>query len=74
MTKSLGIKTLANVMLLLGAVLLFGPLYGIVITVYGMIETFNTVTVNGTGGSLQLSQGISTALTATQWGLMICVF
>ncbi|MBW1975880.1 MAG: DUF3450 family protein [Deltaproteobacteria bacterium] len=49
------------------------PLLGLLGTVSGIIQTFQTITVVGTGNPKYLSAGISEALITTQFGLMIAV-
>jgi len=49
------------------------PLLGLLGTVTGMIETFELVTIFGTGDAKLLSGGISEALVTTETGLMIAV-
>jgi biopolymer transport protein ExbB len=54
----------------LGAV---APLLGLLGTVTGMIATFETIAVHGTGNPRLLSGGIGIALITTQAGLLIAV-
>ncbi len=49
------------------------PLLGLLGTVTGMINTFQLITVFGTGDARSLSGGISEALITTQTGLIIAV-
>ena len=49
------------------------PLLGLLGTVSGIIETFQSIAVFGTGNPRYLSGGISEALITTQFGLMIAV-
>ena len=49
------------------------PLLGLLGTVSGMINTFQAITVHGTGDPRMLSGGISEALITTQLGLMVAV-
>ena len=49
------------------------PLLGLLGTVTGMIETFDVITVFGTGNSKALAGGISEALITTQTGLLISI-
>jgi len=49
------------------------PLLGLLGTVSGMIETFHTITVYGTGDARLLSSGISEALITTWAGLCVAV-
>jgi biopolymer transport protein ExbB len=58
------------VLAILGAV---APLLGLLGTVTGMIETFQTITLFGTGDPKLMSGGISEALVTTEVGLMIAI-
>ena len=49
------------------------PLLGLLGTVTGMIATFETITIHGTGDPKLLSGGISEALITTQLGLMVAI-
>ncbi|NCC24926.1 MAG: MotA/TolQ/ExbB proton channel family protein [Deltaproteobacteria bacterium] len=49
------------------------PLLGLLGTVGGMIEAFETIARWGTGNAQALSAGISTALTTTQAGLVVAI-
>ncbi|MCP3940686.1 MAG: MotA/TolQ/ExbB proton channel family protein [Desulfobacteraceae bacterium] len=49
------------------------PLLGLLGTVLGMMETFNVITLFGTGNTKALAGGISVALISTQTGLMISI-
>lgn len=49
------------------------PLLGLLGTVCGIIETFQVITIVGTGNPRYLSSGISEALITTQFGLMIAI-
>ena len=49
------------------------PLLGLLGTVTGMINTFNMITVFGTGDPRMLSAGISEALITTKFGLVVAV-
>ena len=49
------------------------PLLGLLGTVTGMINTFNMITVFGTGDPQMLSAGISEALITTKFGLVVAV-
>jgi len=50
-----------------------GPLLGLLGTVTGMIKTFTLITVLGAGSAGKLSAGISEALIATKFGLMVAI-
>ncbi len=49
------------------------PLLGLLGTVTGMINTFNMITIFGTGDPRMLSAGISEALITTKFGLVVAV-
>ncbi len=49
------------------------PLLGLLGTVTGMIQTFQLITLFGTGDAQALSGGISEALITTQFGLIVAV-
>lgn len=58
---------------LLGVFAAIAPLLGLLGTVTGMIATFQTITVFGTGDPRMLSTGISEALITTQAGIGITI-
>lgn len=49
------------------------PLLGLLGTVIGMIQTFTSITINGTGDPRQMAGGISTALMTTVMGLIAAI-
>jgi biopolymer transport protein ExbB len=49
------------------------PILGLLGTVLGMIETFNVISVFGTGNAKAMAGGISVALVTTQTGLLIAI-
>ena len=49
------------------------PLLGLLGTVTGMINTFNLISVFGTGDARVLSSGISEALVTTEFGLIVAI-
>ena len=49
------------------------PLLGLLGTVMGMVETFNVISVFGTGNVKALSGGVSVALITTQGGLLVAI-
>jgi biopolymer transport protein ExbB len=57
----------------LGVVAAMAPLLGLLGTVTGMIETFQTMTLFGSGDPKLMSSGISQALVTTQLGLAVAV-
>lgn len=60
----------ANFILVIAAV---SPLLGLLGTVTGMINTFDIITVYGTGDPKLLSGGISEALVTTMFGLIVAI-
>jgi biopolymer transport protein ExbB len=58
---------------LLAVIATAGPLLGLLGTVTGMIKTFTLITVLGTGSAGKLSAGISQALIATKFGLVVAI-
>lgn len=57
----------------LGTIAGVAPLLGLLGTVFGMIETFNSITVSGVGNPATLSSGIAEALVATAAGLTVAI-
>lgn len=49
------------------------PLLGLLGTVLGMMETFNVISVFGTGNAKAMAGGISVALVTTQTGLLVAI-
>ncbi|MFO7655242.1 MAG: MotA/TolQ/ExbB proton channel family protein [Candidatus Krumholzibacteriia bacterium] len=49
------------------------PLLGLLGTVLGMIETFDVISVFGTGNARAMAGGISVALVTTQTGLLVAI-
>ena len=58
---------------LIGMLSAVAPLMGLLGTVVGMMETFDVITVFGTGNVRAMASGISVALVTTQTGLMISI-
>ena len=58
---------------LIGVLCAVAPLMGLLGTVVGMMETFDVITVFGTGNVRAMASGISVALVTTQTGLMISI-
>lgn len=50
-----------------------GPLLGLLGTVVGMIEVFQSITLHGTGDPRLMANGISQALVTTVWGLLAAI-
>ncbi|NVK22390.1 MAG: MotA/TolQ/ExbB proton channel family protein [Kangiellaceae bacterium] len=50
-----------------------GPLLGLLGTVTGMIEVFQSITLHGTGDPRTMADGISKALATTVWGLFAAI-
>jgi biopolymer transport protein ExbB len=49
------------------------PLLGLLGTVLGMIETFQVISLFGTGNAKAMASGISVALVTTQTGLLVAI-
>ena len=49
------------------------PLMGLLGTVIGMIETFDVISLFGTGNAKAMAGGISVALVTTQSGLVVAI-
>lgn len=49
------------------------PLLGLLGTVNGMIETFNVISLFGTGNAKAMAGGISVAMVTTQSGLLVAI-
>ena len=49
------------------------PLLGLLGTVIGMIETFQSITLYGTGDPRLMADGISKALVTTMFGLFVAI-
>ncbi len=49
------------------------PLLGLLGTVLGMIETFDVISLHGTGNPRAMASGISVALITTQAGLLVAI-
>jgi biopolymer transport protein ExbB len=62
-------KFLAAIMVLASV----APILGLLGTVLGMIETFNVISLFGTGNAKAMAGGISVALVTTQTGLLIAI-
>jgi biopolymer transport protein ExbB len=57
----------------LGTIAAITPLLGLLGTVFGMIEVFTVISVQGTGDAEQLAGGISKALITTAAGLTVAI-
>jgi biopolymer transport protein ExbB len=58
---------------LIGVLASVAPLLGLLGTVTGMIATFDTISVYGTGNAKAMAGGISEALITTQTGLLVAI-
>ncbi len=58
---------------LIGVLAAIAPLLGLLGTVVGMIATFNSIALFGTGNARAMAGGISEALITTQTGLLIAI-
>jgi biopolymer transport protein ExbB len=57
----------------LGTIASLSPLMGLLGTVFGMIRTFNAITVSGIGNPASLAGGIAEALITTAAGLTVAI-
>jgi biopolymer transport protein ExbB len=57
----------------LGTIASLSPLMGLLGTVFGMIQTFNTITTEGIGSPAALAGGIAQALVSTAGGLTVAI-
>jgi len=57
----------------LGTIANVAPLLGLLGSVFGMIETFNAIMLQGSGNATVLAGGIAVALTATAAGLIVAI-
>lgn len=64
---------LTNHLATIGVLVAIAPLFGLLGTVTGMIETFDVMAIFGTGNSRAMAGGISQALITTQTGLLMAV-
>jgi biopolymer transport protein ExbB len=58
---------------ILGTIANLAPLLGLLGTVFGMIEVFNAIMIQGSGNTAILAGGISVALYTTAAGLMVAI-
>jgi biopolymer transport protein ExbB len=58
---------------MIAALAAIAPILGLLGTVLGMVETFNVITLFGTGNANALAGGISVALVTTQTGLVVAI-
>ena len=58
---------------LIGVLAAIAPLLGLLGTVLGMIETFDVISLFGTGNARAMAGGISVALITTQTGLLVAI-
>ncbi len=64
---------LSRFLAMIGVLVAVAPLLGLLGTVLGMIETFQVISVFGTGNASAMASGISIALITTEAGLLIAV-
>ncbi len=57
----------------IGVLATVAPLLGLLGTVLGMIQTFDVISLHGTGDARGLAGGISVALVTTQTGLLVAI-
>jgi biopolymer transport protein ExbB len=58
---------------ILGTIANIAPLLGLLGTVFGMIEVFNSILIQGTGNTGVFAGGISVALYTTAFGLIVAI-
>lgn len=58
---------------ILGTIANIAPLLGLLGTVFGMIEVFNAIMIQGSGNTGVLAGGISVALYTTAFGLIVAI-
>ncbi|MBD3349055.1 MAG: MotA/TolQ/ExbB proton channel family protein [Candidatus Eisenbacteria bacterium] len=66
-------KGLGKFLAMIGALVAVAPLMGLLGTVLGMIETFQVISLFGTGNANAMANGISIALITTEAGLLVAV-
>jgi len=66
-------KGLGKSLAMIGALVAIAPLLGLLGTVLGMIETFQVISIFGTGNANAMANGISIALVTTEAGLLVAV-
>ncbi|MFH1152480.1 MAG: MotA/TolQ/ExbB proton channel family protein [Pseudomonadota bacterium] len=67
------VKVLDRHLAVIGILAAVAPLLGLLGTVTGMISTFDTISVFGTGNARAMAGGISEALITTQTGLVVAI-
>ena len=67
------IHDLEKYITILGTISNIAPLLGLLGTVFGMIQTFNAIMIQGTGNTGALAGGISVALITTAAGLIVAI-
>jgi len=66
-------KELGNRLAVIAVLAAVAPLLGLLGTVLGMIETFEVISLHGTGNAKAMAGGISVALVTTQTGLLVAI-
>lgn len=66
-------KKLSHLLPTLATLVVISPLLGLLGTVTGMIASFNTIALHGTGDPVLLGSGISQALITTEAGLVVAI-
>jgi biopolymer transport protein ExbB len=66
-------KKLSHLLPTLATLIVISPLLGLLGTVTGMIASFNTISLHGTGDPVLLGSGISEALITTEAGLVVAI-
>ncbi|MEO0794145.1 MAG: MotA/TolQ/ExbB proton channel family protein [Verrucomicrobiota bacterium] len=63
-----------RILLTLGSLLYLGPIFGLIGTVIGVIQSFQAIADQGTADAQVLAESVQTALITTQLGLMALPF
>ena len=66
-------RSLDHRLALIGVLAAIAPLLGLLGTVLGMVETFDVISMFGTGNARAMAGGISVALITTQTGLLVAI-
>ncbi|MCP4291190.1 MAG: MotA/TolQ/ExbB proton channel family protein [bacterium] len=66
-------RSLENRLAIIGVLAAVAPLLGLLGTVLGMVETFDVISLFGTGNARAMAGGISVALITTQTGLLVAI-
>ena len=73
LTRALNVRIVAPIIAGIALAATTGPLLGLLGTVTGMIQTFQAITLFGTGDPQTMAGGISQALVTTVLGLTVAI-